>query len=75
MGKIQISLKRLNYYKRVNILSLLIDNPALLIAMVLWMFFIPRAIILFYRFIKNSKRFIEKDLRRISEYLTREGDY
>jgi hypothetical protein len=43
----------------------LINNPALLIATVLWIFFIPRAIILFYRFIKNNKRFIEKDLRRI----------
>jgi egghead protein (zeste-white 4 protein) len=44
----------------------LINNPALLIATILWIFFIPRAIILFYRFIKNNKRFIEKDLRRIS---------
>ncbi len=58
-------IKRLNYYKRVIILSLLIDNPALLIATVVWIFFIPRAITLFYRFIKNNKRFIEKDLRRI----------
>src|SRR5215210_8697588 len=67
MGKNHLdSIERLNYYKRVIILSLLIDNPTLLIATVLWIFFIPRAITLFYRFIKNNKRFIEKDLRRIT---------
>ncbi|MBA3749750.1 MAG: hypothetical protein H0X03_02415, partial [Nitrosopumilus sp.] len=43
----------------------MINNPALLIATILWVFFIPRAIVLFYRFIKNNKRFIEKDLIRI----------
>jgi hypothetical protein len=43
----------------------LIDNAVILIATILWIFFIPRAIILFYRFIKNNKRFIEKDLIRI----------
>jgi hypothetical protein len=43
----------------------LIDNAVILIATILWIFFIPRAIILFYRFIKNKKRFIEKDLTRI----------
>ena len=44
----------------------MISNPAILIATILWIFFIPKAIILFYRFIKNSKRFIEKDLIRVS---------
>jgi len=43
----------------------LIDNPALLIAMILWIFFIPNAVKLFYRFVRNNKQFIEKDLRRI----------
>ncbi|MGN6629630.1 MAG: glycosyltransferase family 2 protein [Candidatus Nitrosocosmicus sp.] len=43
----------------------MITNPALLIATALWIFFIPKAIILFYRFVKNSKRFIEKDLERV----------
>ncbi len=43
----------------------MIDNAVILIATILWIFFIPRAIILFYRFIKNNKRFIEKDLIRI----------
>jgi beta-1,4-mannosyltransferase len=43
----------------------LISNPTILFATILWIFFIPKAIILFYRFIKNSKRFIEKDLIRV----------
>ncbi|HSA75131.1 MAG TPA: glycosyltransferase family 2 protein [Candidatus Nitrosocosmicus sp.] len=43
----------------------MIDNPALLIATILWIFFIPNAVKLFYRFIKNNRQFIEKDLRRI----------
>lgn len=43
----------------------MIDNAVILIATVLWIFFIPRAIVLFYRFIKNKNRFIEKDLIRI----------
>ena len=37
----------------------------MLFAIILWIFFVPKAIILFYRFIKNSKRFIEKDLIRV----------
>ncbi|MDQ6723907.1 MAG: hypothetical protein M3Z01_06555, partial [Thermoproteota archaeon] len=44
----------------------MISNPAILFATFLWIFFIPKAIILFYRFIKNNKRFIEKDLTRVS---------
>ena len=44
----------------------MISNPAILFATILWIFFIPKAIILFYRFVKNSKRFIEKDLIRVS---------
>ena len=43
----------------------MIDNPALLIATILWIFFIPNAVKLFYRFVRNNKQFIEKDLRRI----------
>ena len=43
----------------------MITNPVLLIATALWIFFIPKAIILFYRFVKNSRRFIEKDLERV----------
>ena len=43
----------------------MITNPAILLATIIWIFFIPKAIILFYRFVKNSKRFIEKDLERI----------
>ncbi|MDQ2684409.1 MAG: glycosyltransferase family 2 protein [Thermoproteota archaeon] len=43
----------------------MIDNPALLVATVLWIFFIPNAIKLFYRFVRNNRQFIEKDLRRI----------
>ncbi len=43
----------------------MISNPAILLATILWIFFIPKAIILFYRFLKNSKQFIEKDLRRL----------
>ena len=33
--------------------------------MILWIFFIPNAVKLFYRFVRNNKQFIEKDLRRI----------
>ncbi len=43
----------------------MIDNPALLVATILWIFFVPNAIKLFYRFVKNNKKFIEKDMRRI----------
>ncbi|VFJ15319.1 glycosyltransferase family 2 protein [Candidatus Nitrosocosmicus franklandus] len=43
----------------------MIDNPALLVATILWIFFIPNAVKLFYRFVRNSRKFIEKDLRRI----------
>jgi egghead protein (zeste-white 4 protein) len=43
----------------------LIDNPAILVATILWIFFVPSAIKLFYRFVKNNKKFIEKDMRRI----------
>lgn len=43
----------------------MIDNPALMIATILWIFFIPNAVKLFYRFVRNNRQFIEKDLRRI----------
>ncbi len=43
----------------------MINNPAILAATILWISFVPNAILLFYRFIKNNKKFIEKDLRRI----------
>lgn len=43
----------------------MISNIAILIATLIWIFFVPRTIILFYRFIKNNKKFIETDLRRI----------
>lgn len=33
--------------------------------MILWIFFIPNAVKLFYRFVRNNKQFIEKDLKRI----------
>lgn len=43
----------------------MIDNPALMVATILWIFFIPNAIKLFYRFVRNNRQFIEKDLRRV----------
>jgi hypothetical protein len=36
-----------------------------MIATILWIFFIPNAVKLFYRFVRNNRQFIEKDLRRI----------
>lgn len=44
----------------------MIDNPALLVAMILWISFIPNAVKLFYRFVRNNRQFIEKDLKRIA---------